>query len=133
MASSDPLALPEKKRRYVEARLEGKSKRQAVIAAGYAPGSATAGKKLEAQPDVRAAFAALVRQAVPAEQIAKTIAEGVAAKETKFFAEKGIVQDQRDVIAWSAGTTREAARKSAEAGASSSSCPIPTPNLKTAP
>ena len=74
MSKSDPLALPEKKRRYVEARLEGKSKRQAVIAAGYAPGGATAGKKLEAQPDVRAAFAALVRETVPPERISKVIA-----------------------------------------------------------
>jgi hypothetical protein len=101
MSNSDPLALPDKKRRYVEARLKGKSKRQAVVAAGYAPGSATAGKKLEAQPDVRAAFSALIRETVPAERIAKAIAEGIEAKETKFFAHEGMVTDQRDVVAWS--------------------------------
>ena len=114
MSNSDPLALPENKRRYVEARLEGKSKRQAVVAAGYASGSATVGKKLEAQPDVQAAFSALVREAVPPEHIAKAIAEGISAKETKFFAHEGKVQDQRDVVAWS--ERRQYAQLAAEYG-----------------
>lgn len=113
MSSSDPLALPEKKRRYVEARLEGKSKRQAVVAAGYAPGSATAGKKLEAQPDVRAAFSALVRETVPADEIAETLKAGLKATDTKFFAEKGVIQE-REVIDWS--ERRQYAELAAELG-----------------
>lgn len=99
MAPADPLALPERKRRYVEARVEGKSKRQASVAAGYAVN--TPAKRIEAQPDVRQAFAALIRETIPPEQIAKAIAEGISAKETKFFAHEGKVQDERQVVAWS--------------------------------
>src|SRR5713226_5915877 len=100
MSSSDPLALPEKKRRYVEARLEGKSKRQAVVAAGYAPGSATAGTKLEAQPDVRAAFTALVQQRIPAEKIVQRIEEGMGATETKLAQTEGKFTDKCELVSW---------------------------------
>jgi len=47
--------------------------------------------------DVRDAFAALMRQAVPPERLAKTIAEGMGATETKFFSHEGVGQDSREV------------------------------------
>jgi hypothetical protein len=80
---------------------EGKSKRQAALDAGFSESMANhATDKIETK-NVRETFSALVRETVPAEQIAKAIAEGISAKETKFFAHEGVVQDQRDVVAWS--------------------------------
>jgi hypothetical protein len=51
--------------------------------------------------DVREVFAQLVREMILPGQIAKVLSEGMAATETKFFAHEGIVQDQREVPAWS--------------------------------
>jgi hypothetical protein len=51
--------------------------------------------------DVREAFVALIRSTISANEIAETLKAGMQATETKFFAEKGVVQEQRDVIAWS--------------------------------
>jgi hypothetical protein len=64
--------------------------------------------------DVREAFARLVREMVPAEVIAKTIAEGMTATETKFFSHEGVVQDKREVPAWS--ERRQYAELAAEYG-----------------
>jgi hypothetical protein len=51
--------------------------------------------------DVREAFTALIRETVSADEIAETLKAGMKAMDTKFFSEKGVVQDQRDVVAWS--------------------------------
>ena len=72
-----------------------------------------AADKIETR-DVREAFARLVREMVPPEFIAKTIADGMAATETKFFSHEGLVQDQRDVPAWS--ERRQYAELAAEYG-----------------
>ena len=42
-----------------------------------------------------------MREAVPPERIAKTIAEGMGATETKFFSHEGVVQDSREVVDYS--------------------------------
>jgi len=99
---AEPLEnLSPRKRAYIQGRIEGKSKRQAALDAGFSESMANhATDKIETR-DVREAFTRLVREMVPAEQIAKTIAEGMAATETKFFAHEGIVQDHREVPAWS--------------------------------
>jgi len=49
---------------------------------------------------VREPFAELIRSTISANDIAETLKAGMQATETKFFAEKGIVQEQREVIAW---------------------------------
>jgi hypothetical protein len=59
-----------------------------------------AAQKIETA-DFRQAFAALIRETVPPERIAKAISEGLEAVETKFFSSEGEVKDSRDVIAWS--------------------------------
>ena len=93
--------LPPRKLAYVQGRLDGKSKKQAALDAGYSQTMAEhAADKIETK-DVRDAFARLVREMVPPELIAKTIADGIAATETKFFSHEGVVQDQRQVPAWS--------------------------------
>jgi hypothetical protein len=90
-----------KKLAYVQGRLDGKSKKQAALDAGFSETMANhAHDKIETR-DVREAFARLIREMVPPEQIAKTIAEGMAANETKFFSHEGVVQDKREVPAWS--------------------------------
>jgi hypothetical protein len=92
--------LPAKKQAYVDGRLAGKSKRQAALDAGYSVSMADhAAQKIET-PDVKEAFTALIRSTISAEEIAQTLRAGLQATESKFFAEKGVVQDQRDVIAW---------------------------------
>jgi len=99
---AEPLEnLSPRKRAYIQGRIEGKSKRQAALEAGFSESMANhATDKIETR-DVREAFTRLVRKMVPSEQIAKTIAEGMAATETKFFAHEGVVQDKREVIDWS--------------------------------
>ena len=82
-------SLPPKKQLYVEARLEGKSRRASALTAGYSESMANHPYKIETK-DVRDAFAALMREAVPPERIAKTIAEGMGATETKFFSHEGV-------------------------------------------
>ena len=106
--------LPPCKVAYVRGRLEGKSKKQAALDAGFSETMANhAADKIETR-DVREAFARLVREMVPPEQIARIIAEGMAATETKFFSHEGVVQDEREVPAWS--ERRQYAELAAEYG-----------------
>jgi hypothetical protein len=57
--------LPPRKVAYVQGRLEGKSKKQAALAAGFSETMANdAADKIET-PDVREAFAQLVREMIP--------------------------------------------------------------------
>jgi hypothetical protein len=93
--------LPPKKRAYIEGRLGGASRRQAALGAGYSESMANNPTQKIETADVREAFATLIRETIPAEKIAKTIAAGIEANETKFFSHEGKVEDQRDVIAWS--------------------------------
>jgi hypothetical protein len=96
---SEVAALPPKKQAYVQGRLEGKSKRQAALAAGFSESMADHPAKIETK-DVREAFAALIRETIPPERITKAISDGLDAMETKFFSSEGEVKDSRDVIAW---------------------------------
>jgi hypothetical protein len=106
--------LPPRKVAYVQGRMEGKSKKQAALDAGFSETMANhAADKIET-PDVREAFARLVREMIPPDQIAKTIADGMAATETKFFSHEGVVQDKREVPAWS--ERRQYAELAAEYG-----------------
>ena len=106
--------LPPRKVAYVQGRIVGKSKKQAALDAGFSETMANhAADKIET-PDVREVFARLVREMIPPEQIAKTIADGMAATETKFFSYDGVVQDEREVPAWS--ERRQYAELAAEYG-----------------
>jgi hypothetical protein len=112
-AAEATAALPPKKQRYLESRMEGKSRRAAALTAGYSESMANHPFKIETK-DVREAFAALIRETVPAERIAQVIMEGMGANETKFFSHEGVVQDSRDVVAWS--ERRQYAELAAEYG-----------------
>jgi phage terminase small subunit len=100
--STDPLCnLSVRKRLYVQGLVDGKTKKQAAIDAGYSPSFArAAGTNIETK-DVQQAFRHLLRTRIPAHKIAKRIAEGLDAVETKFFQKDGVVTDSKDVVAWS--------------------------------
>jgi hypothetical protein len=87
-----------RKRLYLQGIVAGKSKRQAALDAGYSDQTALKAKASIETPDLQAAFARLVRQRVPAHKLGQRIAEGLDAMETKFFHNKGVVTDSRDVV-----------------------------------
>jgi hypothetical protein len=92
--------LPLKKAAYVRGRIDGKSKKQAALDAGFSETMAEhAADKIETK-DVKQVFARVIRAIIPPEFIAKAIAEGMQATETKFFAHEGVVQDEREVPNW---------------------------------
>lgn len=93
--------LTQKERALVKALPEAKSQAEAAITAGYSPNN----------PD-QSAYQALrsVRRKMPdlmdeigltdSALIQKYLVPALEAKETKFFSDKGIVLESRDVIAW---------------------------------
>lgn len=89
-----------RKRLYVKGLVAGKSKRQAALDAGYSPSVADRAVQIETK-DVKAAFSRLIRKRIPAHHLARRIAEGVDAMDTKFFQKDGQVVESRDVVAWS--------------------------------
>jgi hypothetical protein len=106
--------LPPKKAAYVRGRIDGKSKKQAALDAGFSNTMAEhAADKIETK-DVREIFARFIREMIPPEVVARTIAEGLVATETKFFSHEGVVQDQREVADWS--ERRQYAELAAEYG-----------------
>jgi phage terminase small subunit len=88
------------KRKYLNARAKGMSKKDAALAAGYSETVALSAKAHIETPDVRAAFAEIMREKAPARKIAQRIAEGLGATKTEFFQKDGVVTDRREVIAW---------------------------------
>jgi hypothetical protein len=82
--------LPPRKVAYVRGRLEFKSKKQAALDAGFSENMAKhAADKIET-PDVKDVLALLVQEMIPPEQIARAIADGIGATETKFFHMKAL-------------------------------------------
>lgn len=93
--------LPPRKRKYVAARVEGQSKRQAALSAGFPVSMAeNAAAKIET-PDVHEAFRDLVRKAIPAERLIQRLSEGIDAMETEFAKFEGNISDSRETVAWS--------------------------------
>jgi hypothetical protein len=107
----DFTRLNPRKRKYIDGRSQGLSKREAKNLAGYAASTSTYSVE---NSSVKAALARLIKQAVPAHVLVRRIAEGVSAHETKFFQKEGVVTDQRDVVAWS--ERREYLKLAAEYG-----------------
>jgi hypothetical protein len=96
---SEPLTP--RKLKYIKGRVDGKSKRQAAIDAGFPVSMAeNVAAKIET-PDVRQAFAALVRQKIPAERIVERICEGMDAQETVFAKFEGRITDSKQVVSFS--------------------------------
>jgi len=88
-----------RQQRAVLEKLGGKTDQAALLAAGYAPTTARAAAATVFQhPDVRSEFQRLLTKVVPPEKVILRIAEGLDAKQTKFFQHEGKVTDSRDVV-----------------------------------
>jgi phage terminase small subunit len=85
--------LDMRKQKYVAGRLEGKSKKDSAMDAGYSPAMArNAAAKIESL-DVRRSFQELARKAVPTEKILKRLAEGLDATWIHQDNKKGTVAE----------------------------------------
>jgi hypothetical protein len=93
MASQYFTALTTKQKAYRDNVLAGMSKREAKRLAGYAESSESS--KIET-PQLKAQFARLVRQSIPAHHIAKRLAEGVDATKTIACGEDGATMEVTD-------------------------------------
>ena len=97
----NPLdSLDPRRQAYIQGILAGKTKKQAALDAGFSLSIAVRPQFIE-NPDAKLAFQEIIRAAIPPELIAKRIREGLDAEETKLFAKDGIIQDERNLIAWS--------------------------------
>ena len=93
--------LPEKKQKYLKNRAKGMSKRQSALKAGYSESVAKSVNAHIETPDVKQAFREAIEKHAPYEKVARRVAEGLDAIETKFFQKDGFVMESKDVIAWS--------------------------------
>jgi hypothetical protein len=91
------------------------SKREALRFAQYSEN--TAPSRVE-NASVKAAFARIVRRAVPAHKLVQRPAEGVDATKTIFIQKNGGVIETRDVVAW--GERRKYIQLAAAYGGTSS-------------
>lgn len=89
-----------RRQRFVEGMVVGKSMRQSALDAGYSESMANSATA-NIMPACREAFRLALGHKISVEKLSQTIADGLGAEETKFFADKGVVMDQRNVTAWS--------------------------------
>jgi len=97
-ANENPAEL--RRIRFVDGILEGKSMQQAAIDAGYSPVTARQATR-DIMPRCREIFRQALHDRISVTKLADTIAAGLEAEATKFFADKGAVTDERNVIDWS--------------------------------
>lgn len=93
--------LRTKQRKYIKAKIEGKSSQAAAKEAGYSDSTARhADREIGSRPAVRSAFIELMEKAgLTDEKLVMRLNEGIDAEETKFFQKDGEVTDSRNVIA----------------------------------
>jgi len=86
--------------KFTEGIISGLSMAEAARRAGYS--ESTADQACRAlMPQAREVFRRTLEHYAPLNKVTKRIAEGLDAEETKFFQKDGIVQDERNVVAWS--------------------------------
>lgn len=93
--------LTVKQKKLLKGVMEGKSRKQAAISAGYSPASAHSTATLTLNNSkVKTAFQNMLDKAgLTDDALAKKFQELVTAKETKFFQKDGVVVETRDVEA----------------------------------
>jgi hypothetical protein len=89
--------LSKNKQVYVKARVAGKNKYQAAREAGYSHGTSRLAGEVIETADVRAVFRQLVSRAAPMTHLAKRLAEGLDATETRLATCEGKFTDERKV------------------------------------
>jgi phage terminase small subunit len=93
-------SIKPRERKYLKGLVNGKSKKDAALDAGYSMSMAeNAAAKIE-KPNVQRAFQEMIRKHIPDEKIVQRLKEGLDAEETKFFQHEGNVQEERNVISW---------------------------------
>jgi len=91
-----------RRKKIIEGIIEGKTQEQAGIDAGLSPKTVNAQvSKILKEPETQKTFRELLDAQIPDSTLSKKISSLLHAKETKFFAEKGKVTDQREVEALS--------------------------------
>jgi hypothetical protein len=97
-----PKGLTVRQRKLVHGLVAGQRPTDAARAAGYSEATAVHGiTRLMAGAPFRAALSrSLSRAGITDTKLWAGLKDGLTALETKFFADKGQVTDQRDVIAW---------------------------------
>ena len=95
MPATDFTKLKPKQRKYIEGVVKGMSRTEALRYAQYS--ETTRPVRVE-NASIKAAFARLVKRAVPAHVLVQRIAEGVDAMETEFAKFEGKITDSRDVV-----------------------------------
>src|SRR3990167_9542580 len=93
---SGKIHLTDRQIKYLAARSEGKSKKEAVLIAGYKFSSASSG--VEKSPAMRLALlSAMEARGLNSEYISKKIHEGMEAKKSHFFSCDGLIKSERVV------------------------------------
>jgi phage terminase small subunit len=97
----DSKKLTHLQRKAIVEKLKGKTDSRAARDAGYSPATAhRASIDVFGKPVVQAKFAEIMERAgITDELLAQRLREGLDAKETKFFAHKGVVKGKRTVVA----------------------------------
>src|SRR5438105_1745839 len=92
-----------KQRKYVKGLLDGKSKKDAALDAGFTQSRAdNAKQKIDDKPAVQQLFKDVLEAAGISDEILAQIAlEGLSAVDTKFATKDGVFLDERDLIAYS--------------------------------
>ena len=95
-----PLSPTEARRqRFVDGMVSGKSMKQAALDAGYSEHTAITACR-DIMPHVRDTFRQALHHRISVGKLSDTVAAGLDAEETQFFAHEGKVMDERNVIAW---------------------------------
>ena len=101
MAKNDHTPMSPRKRKYLNERVKGKTKREAALAAGYSHSVAMSATAHIETPDFKEAFAKAIRHHIPANRIAERVSEGLDATETKLFCQDGQIIESEPRVAWS--------------------------------
>ena len=101
-AAKSKLIAQARRKKIIEGIIEGRTQKQAGIESGLSPKTAESQVcEILKEPKVRESFQKLLDKIIPDEVLGHKINALLHAKETKYFADKGIVTDQRDVDALS--------------------------------
>jgi hypothetical protein len=86
----------------VKGRLEGQTKKQAALNAGYSQSMSEHVKEKIEKPEVEQLFKDVLEKAgISDEWLARIAKEGLDAVETRFFQKDGICTDERTMVAYS--------------------------------
>jgi hypothetical protein len=110
---ADVKPIDPRRRKYLENRANGLSKKESALKADFSESMAENAKEKIEKP-MAEALAKAIQARIPLEKIVERIDEGMDALETKIVQHQGIVTDYIDLVAW--GERREYTAMAAEYG-----------------